>query len=250
MRLTQPHNTFPHLVKRLIIRCKLRAVNAHRLLEYMCVHLRPTVFFKRPFFLRCGKVISPKTRSCENFNTFAIHVFKILGIWLRVTENVRRFTEVHGVSQVLHFIESCASLHLLRQSSFMISNWNINYMELSPPQRLLLVRYPIQHQNFKQKFRNNLRLGGDKKREIRGLSPSLFVAPTSPMSFLFPSPWPSSETKGTYHFLMGKPQIPFRLESYRKYELLLETIQAFCSVQSLQLIWLQFVASLSSTRSR
>ena len=166
-----------------------------------------------------------------------------------MTENVRRFTEVHEVSQVLHFIESCASVHLLRQSSFMISNWNINYIELSHPQRLLLVRYPIQHQNFKQKFRNNLCLGEDKKREIRGLSPSLFVPPTSPMSFLFPSPWPSSETNGTYHFLMGKPQIPFRLESYRKCELLLETIQVFCSVQSLQLIWLQFIASLSSTRS-
>ena len=149
----------------------------------------------------------------------------------------------------MHFIESCASLHLLRQSSFMISNWKINYIELSPPQRLLLVQYPIQHQNFKQNFRNNLRSGGDKKREIRGISPSLFVLQRPLCPFLFPSPRPSSETKGTYHFLMGKPQIPFRLESYRQYELLLETIQLFCSVQSLQLIWLQFEASLSSTRS-
>ena len=36
---------------------------------------------------------------------------------------------------------------------------------------------------------------------------------------------------------------PFRLRSYRKYELLFETIHFFWSVQSLQLIWLQFVAS-------
>lgn len=136
------------------------------------------------FFLRCGKIISPEIRSCENYNTFAIHVFKILGIWPRATENVRRFTEVHGVSQVLHFIESCASLHLLRQSSFMISNWKINYIELSPPQRLLLVQYPIQHQNFKQNFRSNLRSGGDKKREIRGISPSLFV-PQRPLCPFF-----------------------------------------------------------------
>ena len=57
----------------------------------------------------------------------------------------------------------------------MISNWNINYIELSPLQRLLLVQYPIQHQNVKQNVRNNLRLGGDKRREIHGLSPSLFV---------------------------------------------------------------------------
>ena len=247
MRLTQPHNTFPHLAKRLIIRCKLRAVNAHRLLEYMCVHLRPTVFFKRPFFLRCGKVISPKTRSCENFNTFAIHVFKILVIWPRVTKNVRRFTEVHGVSQVLHFLESCASLHLLRQSSFMISNWNINYIELSPLQRLLLVQYPIQHQNFKQNFRNNLRLGGEKKREIRGLSPSLFV-PQRPLCPFF----------SRLHSLLAKQrELTISWWANHKFHsvwkaienMLLETIQLFCSVQSLQLIWLQFVASLSSSRS-
>ena len=36
---------------------------------------------------------------------------------------------------------------------------------------------------------------------------------------------------------------PFRLRRYRKYELLFETIHFFWSVQSLQLIWLQFVAS-------
>lgn len=36
---------------------------------------------------------------------------------------------------------------------------------------------------------------------------------------------------------------PFRLRRYRKYELLFETIHFFWPVQSLQLIWLQFVAS-------
>ena len=64
----------------------------------------------------------------------------------------------------------------------------------------------------------------------------------SPTCLLFPSPRLSIETKGTDHLLMGKPQIPVRLGGYRKYELLFETIQLFCSVQSLQLIWLQFVA--------